>query len=325
VTAASVVGIDVARLREARDRAENELLFAVTAQAVAAQSGSEGYGFENIVGVGIGERHIGGHPTGEAAVRVYVVVKDTPSALDEVARVPSAYDGVPTDVVECGELVAASNRGRFRPASSGVSVGHFEDTAGTLGFVARRDSDVVVVSNNHVFARENRANQGDAILQPGPADGGAAAQDAIAELGGFERLRFDGEPTPIDAAFARADAAVVDQQVQGLGQLDPRPLEPEEALMVRKSGRTTGVTRGHVVDRDFTARMRYRTGIVILTGQFTVKGIDLPFSEPGDSGSLVVDEQTRRPVGLVCGGSPRFTIVTPLTRVLEGLGVSFPG
>jgi len=48
-----------------------------------------------------------------------------------------------------------------------------------------------------------------------------------------------------------------------------------------------------------------------------------PFSEPGDSGALVVEERTFQPVGVVCGGTRDYTVVTPISRVLKELGVRF--
>ena len=312
------------RLYAAKRQAEDELLFTVSAQAAAAESGSAGFGFENIVGVAAGERHTSGRPTGQAAVRVYVVVKVDPDKVDPVALVPPAYEGLPTDVVESGEFVAGSQRGRFRPAPVGVSVGHFAGTAGTLGFVGRRDGGLVVVSNNHVLAQENQGKKGEAILQPGPVDGGRPDADAIAELADFLPLDFAGGPTPVDAATAATEAMLVAPQESCLGPLVLEPLEAQAGTIVRKCGRTTALTRGFVADMDATVRVRYPSGAVLLADQLSVKGLDgVLFSDHGDSGSLVVDELTRRPVGLLCAGSLNFTLVTPIGRVLEGLGLSF--
>jgi hypothetical protein len=57
---------------------------------------------------------------------------------------------------------------RSRPLKIGVSVGHFKITAGTLGCFVRGldpkdDTAVMILSNNHVLANENRARKGDAI------------------------------------------------------------------------------------------------------------------------------------------------------------------
>jgi len=185
------------RALAARERAEDELLVTVMAQSLAAESGTEGFGFENILGVGLSERVLSGRPTGEEAVAVYVVRKAPPGEVEPSALIPTKYEGVPTDVVESGEFVAETERGRHRPALSGLSLGHSAGGIGTLGFVARREGELVVVSNNHVLARENEADPGDVILQPAATDGGTSTDDEIARLEGFEPLDFYG-PNTID-------------------------------------------------------------------------------------------------------------------------------
>jgi hypothetical protein len=209
----------------ARDRAEEELLVGVFSHALSVHSGSEGFSFENIVGVAIGERSVSGRPTGELAVKVYVVTKAAPENVDANALIPSGYDGVRTDVVETGEFVAHSNRGRFRPSPSGVSLAHYADTAGTFGFVAERHGSLFIVSNNHVLARENDAAIGDPILQPGPADGGDPASDTIGSLAEFFPLDFAGGRTIIDAALAETEAnGIQAAAINGLGPYLPQAL-----------------------------------------------------------------------------------------------------
>src|SRR3954454_2021577 len=123
---AAIVGDPLERALAAKQAAEEDLLFGAFSQALLAESGTEGFSFENIVGVGVTERMTSGHPTGEPAVAVYVIRKATLNEVDGSAVVPREYDGVPTDVIESGEFVASTGRGRYRPASSGVSVGHSE-------------------------------------------------------------------------------------------------------------------------------------------------------------------------------------------------------
>lgn len=313
------------RLLEARGQAEEDLLSDVAfTRSLTAGSGTEGFGYENVVGVGIGERLSKGRPTGVLAVTVYVVRKAPLDDIEDSARVPAGYEGVPTDVVESGEFLAYTERGRFRPAPSGVSLAHHQDTAGTLGFVGSRQGELVVVSNNHVLARENEARRGDAILQPGPSDGGTAT-DALAELECWQELDFGG-PNVIDAAVATAAREDLAEEIYRIGAFVTEPLEPRRDMLVRKCGRTSGVSRGVVRDVEASVKVRYRRGLLRLREQLLVDPRDTrPFSEPGDSGSLVIEESTRQPVGLLCGGAPRFTIVNRITGVLDGLGVSLAG
>jgi hypothetical protein len=59
-------------LQAAHERLEKELLIDVAAKAMSADSGTYTHGFENIIGVGIGEKMAGDSYTGEQCVTVYV-------------------------------------------------------------------------------------------------------------------------------------------------------------------------------------------------------------------------------------------------------------
>jgi hypothetical protein len=225
-------------------------------------------------------------------------------------------------VIESGEFVVATERGRHRPVPLGVSVGHFEGDTGTLGFLARRGEEFLVVSNNHVLARENRASPGDPILQPGLADGGLSS-DQFAELAGWLPLDFSGGRNPADAAMATVEEGEVsDQQLNGDSLAEPAAAVPNS--VVRKHGRTTGLTHGVLYDISATIKLRYPLGTAVLSDQVLIRGLDRkPFSAPGDSGSLVVEDSSNQPLGLLCGGSPRFTLANKIQAVLDGLGVTW--
>ncbi|MCW3049162.1 MAG: hypothetical protein JWO74_3446 [Solirubrobacterales bacterium] len=312
----------IERLLAARDDAEDDLLSdQAMAFSLAAESGTDGYGFENIVGVGIAERLTNGHPIGQPAVTVYVARKAPPDEVVGAALVPPEYEGVPTDVVESGEFVAFTERGRYRPAPSGVSVGHHSEDAGTLGFLASHQGEFVLVSNNHVLALTNDAAPGDAIVQPGHADGGSDS-DRIGTLKRFHPLDFAGR-NMIDAAIATVERDMVSSEIYGIGAYSAQPLEAQEQMLVRKVGRTSGVSRGIVRDIHASIKLRYRPGVARLQEQVIVEPRDAQaFSEAGDSGSLVIEESSRCPIGLLCGGTPGYSVVNRIDRVLDGLGLS---
>src|SRR5690349_11717693 len=121
-----------------------------------------------------------------------------------LAGLPKALDGVPVKVRVSGRLMAFSDpTKRQRPAPMGFSVGHPAITAGTIGARVRDAlGNVYILSNNHVLANSNGASIGDAEYQPGPFDGGTAA-DQIATLTDFQQISFatNGANT-IDAAIA---------------------------------------------------------------------------------------------------------------------------
>lgn len=161
-------------------------------------------GLENVVGVGRGYKMRRGLRTSEECVVVLVKRKLPQSVLSAQEVVPHAVHGVPTDVVEVGELrFFAERRGRVRPARPGVSIGHGKITAGTFGAVVwdRKTGEPFILSNNHVLAnatsgRDGRAKQGDPILQPGVVDGGTVEHDQIAVLDRFVPIQMFGRVPP---------------------------------------------------------------------------------------------------------------------------------
>jgi hypothetical protein len=150
----------------------------------------------NVVGVAVGLKEAEGIWTDTMALVVLVQQKLPLTALSASDRVPREIDGIQTDVYEVGVLRALQQlppTSRFRPEiPSGVSAGHFAITAGTLGAVVkdRMTGEKLLLSNNHVFANSNDAQLGDAILQPGPADGGQNPADQVARLERFVPLTY---------------------------------------------------------------------------------------------------------------------------------------
>lgn len=200
---------------------------------------------ENVVGGGFGRRTVRGERTAEPACVIYVVRKLPADELRQGALLPrdAQVEGVSVavDVVETGAFEAQPFTARERPAPCGVSVGHPEVTAGTLGCLVRdrRDGALCILSNNHVLANENDAEVGDLVLQPGVADGGSAPRDAIAVLKRFETLDFSsGTVNAVDCAVAQVgdEGDVVHRMKDGLTP-PPEPGHPAVGLLF--AGSTT--------------------------------------------------------------------------------------
>ncbi len=309
----------------AKEKLEQQLILNVTEQALSAQSGTEAYGFENIVGVGISEKITGRRYTGEKCIAVYVVSKEPEDEIDQAALVPKEIDGVPTDVVETGELQAFPHRGRYRPAPGGVSIGHFKITAGTLGCLVKRGNQLFILSNNHVLANSNQAKIGDLIMQPGPFDGGVSAGNIIGRLSEFVPINFSGGVNLVDAAIAQTNSNLVVPESKCFGKISSNVQNCQMWMVVKKCGRTTQTTRGIIIDCNATLRVGYGTqGTAIFQNQIIVVGVPgiAPFSQPGDSGSLVISQFGNRPVGLLFAGSSIVTIASPIQAVLSSFNIS---
>lgn len=287
----------------------------------------------NVVGIGIGEKQKQGISLGVPCVRIYVRKKLPLEDLRETLILPMIVGEVPTDVVEVGTIKAMPTTSnpctkkrmghQPRPVPGGISVGHVNITVGTLGVRVRDDAAWYILSNNHVLADENRASVGDLVLQPGPDDGGDAADPThhIALLSRFVRLHYDGATNFVDAAIARIDQNDVEAAICSIGA----PVGVRAArrnLVVHKHGRTTGYTVGRVTDVNATIWVEYDAGSALFKNQITIQGGTASFSKGGDSGSLILDMQLRA-CGLLFAGSEseNFTWANPLKRVFSSLKV----
>ena len=215
--------------------------------------------------------------------------------------------------------------------------------------MVKRGSDVFILSNNHVLADINKAKLGDAILQPGPYDGGTTA-DKIAELAEFVPIEFGtgdgGTPARrmlgtdrVLAEPARRNSPQSSSINQpGDNHVDcamAKPLSPDlvtpEILQigkptgvgtatlgtsVQKFGRTTSYTQGNIIQVDVTATVDYGGPTATFHGQLMAGAM----SQGGDSGSAVLDDQ-KRVVGLLYAGSDTTTLINPIQDVLTALNV----
>jgi len=307
----------------------------------------------NVVACGVGYKEVGGVRTDELCVIVSVAKKVLKAELAPGDLVPQVLEGIKTDVQETGVIRALQDHtARWRPAPGGVSCGHVDITAGTLGCLVSRGDQIYILSNNHVLANSNQAQPGDPILQPGPHDGGTS-EDQIATLEEFVPINFgtavptcpiatgmaailnwmaglvgsqhrlqafqeNPEVNLVDAAIARPISAdLVEKRILELGE--PQGIgEGTLGLKIRKSGRTTALTSGEITQVDATVQVGYGTG---KTATFTDQLMAGAMSSGGDSGSAVLDESDRV-IGLLFAGSDSVTIFNRIQNVVEALNVN---
>ncbi|MFA0771054.1 MAG: hypothetical protein REDVDVYQ_001574 [Candidatus Fervidibacter sp.] len=212
-----------------------------------------------------------------------------------------------------------------RPVPCGVSIGHFRITAGTLGYlVCDSKGRRFILSNNHVLADNNAAKFGDPILQPGPFDGGKNTPSyRIAQLSAFVPINFNGRPNSVDAAIAETDTSQVQPVLCSIGTVDGIGAI-RNGLLVQKHGRTTGRTQGLIVGVHETLWVDYDGKTARFDRQLSIAGGRTPFSDGGDSGSLIVDLQ-RRAIGLLFAGSDTETYANPIRPVLRAFKVRLFG
>jgi hypothetical protein len=224
---------------------------------------------------------------------------------------------------------------RRRPMVIGCSIGHFSITAGTLGcFVKdRKSGTTMILSNNHVLANENDAKKGDAIIQPGSFDGGKRPKDVVAKLQKFVALKTGSAVNFVDCAVA-TPVKNIKFDVRKLGSfgnlagLGPKVVV--DGTVVRKVGRTTGETSGRVTAFELdNVIVGYDIGNIRFDDQIEIEGAGTTaFSDGGDSGSLIVDEDLMAVALLFAGGDTGgtngmgLTYGNPIHAVLDALKVN---
>jgi len=225
-------------------------------------------------------------------------------------------------------------KSRFdRPVPIGVSTGHPDITAGTIGCRVTDGTNVYALTNNHVYANQNDATIGDAVIQPGNFDGGKSPADDIGNLDDFEPIVFSTSANNVmDAAIALTNTDLVDNATPSDGYGMPKTATVAASInqKVKKYGRTTGLTKGRVNGLNATVNVGYSyTKVARFVGQILISG---NLSSPGDSGSLIVVDggkkdqaNDRKPVGLLFAGSDSITVANPIDAVLTRFGVTVDG
>lgn len=293
---------------------------------------------------------VGGNSTvGTIAGGVYTAPATVPNPA--TATVTAVSQASTTATATAAVLVVASNpnqQAQTIPVKLGTSGGNAKDSsvqsnlvyccAGTLGSLVQRDGTYYILSNNHVLARSDSASIGDAIIQPGLIDRNCSTTGTttVGNLSQYVNLETPG--TNVDAALAQIVSGTVDTLGNILelgatataGAPDAGPPHAGSGISasigesVAKSGRSSSLTCSSVDAIEVQTSVSYQKGCntgasfsVTYIGQISVSGGN--FSASGDSGSLIVDQESADPVALLYGGSDTDTVGNPIGDVLSAL------
>jgi hypothetical protein len=210
---------------------------------------------------------------------------------------------------------------------------------GTIGSLVSRGGKLYILSNTHVLARSDLAALGEGIIQPALVDNNCRATGTITAANLSQYFNLEDDPLPnADAALAEIVAGAVDPlgtiaQLGGTavggqpadGTPNPGPgVAPTIGRLVAKSGAATGLTCGTILAIDTAINVEYQKGCntgSTYTCNFTdqIDITDQGFSAQGDSGSLIVTQDTADPVGLLFAGSAEDTIASPVSLVEQQL------
>lgn len=233
-----------------------------------------------------------------------------------------------------------SHKGKYACGSS-IHVGNYVG-AGTLGCLLRDATGKVFgLSNNHVCGDCSFAEVGVPIIAPGSYDVAPGRVHPFT-IGTHHRSlpMLPGHPSTVDVR-PNTDAAIfavaaLDLLSSSQGGFYDTPVSIADAFMglaVQKVGRTSGLTHGEVIGIavgadpvSYSVCATNSATMVYFEGAIIVKGRNgQPFSQPGDSGSLVVASVAgeQKAVGIVyAGDNSDISFVLPLAPILSSLGLS---
>lgn len=316
---------------------------------------------EGVLGTAVG---LGGN--NEVVLVVYLDEQNP--AIDEIKRaLPAQLRGVPVrpEVTEKFRSFARPGSGggggggvshqarQTPPIQLGTSGGWRLDLAngyccaGTLGALVQVNGDKYILSNYHVFEMDTvpggngiLAQTGDGVIHPGLIDVSCNANSSaivgnLMKLGALPganvdcsiaRVALDANSSPM----VRDDGAILE-----IGPLSSTTLGAALNLPVKKSGRTTALTRSRISGLNATINITYENECAggtaftkTFTGQIVIANSRRNvFLAGGDSGSLLVEDVVSNPrsVGLLYAGSTTTAIANPIGEVLGFIGSRLGG
>ena len=316
--------------------------------AVQNRHNSELMGVHGVVAVGTGL-----DAAGKPVIHVFTESKLAPGKL------PEMVEGVRVVEQVNGKIYAMKGRPgsgvshtaiQTPPIQLGTSGSPALDIAngfccgGTLGSLVAKGGNQYILSNSHVFAGDvvsggngRVSTIGDDVIQPGLIDvncnaGGAQVVADVSSLS----TTFPPTSTPnVDCAIAQARTGMVrtDGAILEIGTLSASTVGASIGQAVKKSGRTTGLTRSTISDINVSVNVGYSDECAgnsytkSYTGQIFIANSGSKFLNSGDSGSLMVEDITTNPraVGLLFAGGGGIAVANPIGAVLSHLNATMVG
>ena len=233
------------------------------------------------------------------------------------------------------------------PIQLGTSGGWSKDLAngyccgGTLGSLVLIGGQQHILSNYHVFESDiiaggnnTVATTGDPIIQPGLIDvncnvNGAQSVATLVKKSSLPSSNVDCSVGKVVSGQVRTDGSILE-----IGTISHLTTSAAINQAVKKSGRTTGLSRSSVSGLNATVSVTYDNECAggtaftkTFTGQIVIANSGSKFLNSGDSGSLMVEDIATNPraVGLLYAGSSTSAIANPIGQVLSFLGATMVG
>jgi hypothetical protein len=274
-------------------------------------------GIAGVIDVLVGIKETDGIATETVVFQVYVEEKKPPGDLAPTQQIPATIEDVPTDVISrdpidphdvvCGGMTLTQSLW-------GSTVG----TLGAIGFATGANTHAaantpVLLTNHHVAS-----DVGDAVGL------GCLCDSWCCECCAIGHLIDAGLTDHVDASIATLNTDTrFSNEILGIGAI--RGTTPAAMGMpIVKYGQTSGLTTGTVTQTNeppFT-----RSDGARFVGQIRVapSAPSTTMSEPGDSGSVYVNANTRGIVGLNHAGSGGIGFGNHISDVMALVHIDFP-
>jgi hypothetical protein len=233
------------------------------------------------------------------------------------------------------------------PIQLGTSGGWSKDLAngfccgGTLGSLVQIGGTQYILSNYHVFESDivaggnnTTAMTGDPIIQPGLIDVNCNVNGAQTVATLEKRSSLPGSNVDCSIGKVVAGKVSITGSILEIGTISKTTVGASIGQAVKKSGRTTGLSRNSIVGLNATISVAYDNECAggaaftkTFTGQIVVGNKGSKFLNSGDSGSLMVEDVASNPraIGLLYAGSSSDAIANPIGQVLSFLGATMVG
>ncbi len=297
---------------------------------------------------------VGQDDAGELTIVVYVNLEGK-DPVGNASNIPKKLRGenITVEITEPFRVLArpgaisskvSHTAEQVTPIQLGTSGGWRYDLAngyccgGTLGSLVQIGGAQYILSNYHVFESDivsggnsRVAATGDPIIQPGLIDAHCNAANAqnvatLVKMSSLPSSNVDASIAQVISGMVRTDGSILE-----IGTISSGTIAASLKQAVKKSGRTTGLTRSTISGLNATVSVAYDNECAggaaftkTFTGQIIIGNKGSKFIAAGDSGSLMLEDKATNPraVGLLFAGSSTLAVANPINEVLNFLGNS---
>lgn len=238
---------------------------------------------------------------------------------DHIIDIPDYIDGIQTNVIQIWQphFMSINSIPKYknqynidpttykRPLIGGIQITCAN--TGTLGCMfSDKQKDIIGITSNHIVANTNNPNISDIIHQPN-----RRPQSTIGYIKKFHKLTANMEH---DIAIIKINSDHSGSTINSIGKPSGFAY-PNINDKVKKSGKTTKVTKGIVQGIEGVFKIQYRDVIYIVNNII----VTTYMATHGDSGSILLNESNKI-YGVTIGGSETITLHNHIHTLFDHYG-----